>query len=129
MHIFVKKSMPPRSVKQEVAIRKLLGTPGQAPAYQHQPTTPAVLKVEKTENETILYLSAGKVAIRDNPAFDVPGESAYLVPTRANIVRFIQALWVEHTEPHESACPSEEDILAAYEKFFRVGPWPGGNTL
>lgn len=87
------------------------------PEYKHQPTAPAVLKVEKTEHDTIITCSAGKIMIRDNPALD---GTAYLVPTKRQIVKFIQELWNEHTEPHESGCPSEETILAAYDKSFKI---------
>jgi hypothetical protein len=61
--------------------------------YFIKPTTPTVLKIEKTTDNTIISgLPGGTVMIRDNPALDRPIEKMSSLPTRMNIMRFVQNL-------------------------------------
>lgn len=102
--------------------------------YYHRPTTPTVLKIEKTENETIIKGSMGTVVIRDNPGFDNPitdemGQTEKMksfkpivLPTRLNIVRFMQDFLVKHFNLSQDQLMedfTEEMILQELDSFFK----------
>lgn len=86
------------------------------PEYHHQPTQPIVLKVENQTPPCV-----GHDAFSHAIIADTQGKESYMMPTRMNVMRFIQDFCKAYgcNGVGENWEPSEELILAEFDKFFK----------